>query len=83
MKGWKTINTNDLNVKTKWVNAARLACVLAVGCGKVGDIVPMFSPNTGAAPSSRLIRPLAHMGGMVTAEACTIMVNIADEQEQE
>lgn len=55
---------------------------LCVGCkcGKIGVIVvPMFSPNTSAAPSSRLIQPLAHIINviaMVAAEACTIMVNI-------
>ena len=51
------------------VNAARLAVM----------VVPIFSPNTRAAPNSRLIQPLAHMISViaiVAAEACTIMVSI-------
>src|SRR5699024_2551808 len=82
MKGWKIINTqmtpNTLN--TKWANAARLAWVLAVSAARLAVmVVPIFSPSTSAAPSSRLIQPLAHMINviaMVAADACTIMVNM-------
>ena len=82
MKGWKIISTqitpNTLN--TKWANAARLACVLAVNAARLAVmVVPIFSPNTRAAPNSRLIQPLAHMISViaiVAAEACTIMVSI-------
>ena len=56
-------------LKTKWANAARLACVLAVSAARLAVIVvPMFSPNTSAAPSCRGL----HNHG----QYCT------DEQEQ-
>ena len=82
MKGWKMINTQITpnTLKTKCANAARLACVLAVNAARLAVIVvPIFSPSTRAAPSSRLIQPLAHMISViaiVAAEACTIMVSI-------
>ena len=82
MKGWKMINTQITpnTLKTKWANAARLACVLAVNAARLAVmVVPMFSPKTSAAPSSRLIQPLAHIINViaiVAAEACTIIVSM-------
>ena len=68
---------NTLN--TKWAKAARRACVLPVKAARLAVmVVPMFSPNTKAAPSSKLIQPLAHMMSVmaiVAEDACTIMVS--------
>ena len=71
------ITPNTLN--TKWARAARRDWVLPVMAARLAVIVvPMFSPSTSAAPSSKLIQPLAHMIrviAMVAAEACTIIVS--------
>ena len=89
MKGWKTINTQMTpnTLKQKWANAARLACVLAVSAARLAVIVvPMFSPNTSAAPSSRLIQPLAHIINVIAMVAAEGLHNhgqyCTDEQEQ-
>ena len=69
---------NTLN--TRCANAALLAWVFPVNAAKFAVmVVPMFSPNTSAAPSSKLIQPLAHIinvMAIVAAEACTIIVSI-------
>ena len=66
-----------LNVRC--AKAARRACVFPVRAARLAVmVVPMFSPSTSAAPSSKLIQPLAHMMSvmaMVAADACTIMVS--------
>ena len=67
-------------LKARWANAARRACVFPVSAARLAVIVvPMFSPSTRAAPSSKLIQPLAHIisvMAIVAAEACTIMVRM-------
>ena len=72
------ITPNTLNKRC--AIAALRACVLAVSAARLAVmVVPMFSPNTSAAPSSKLIHPLAHIinvMAIVAAEACTIMVSI-------
>ena len=71
------ITPNTLN--TRCANAALLACVLPVSAARLAVmVVPIFSPRTSAAPSSKLIQPFAHMISViaiVAAEACTIMVS--------
>ena len=66
-------------LNTKCAIAALRDCVLPVKAAKFAVmVVPMFSPNTKAAPNSKLIQPLAHIinvMAIVAAEACTIMVN--------
>ena len=66
-------------LNTKWAMAALRDCVLPVRAAKLAVmVVPMFSPNTRAAPNSKLIQPLAHIikvMAMVAADACTIMVS--------
>ena len=79
--GWNNINTqitpNTLNIRC--AKAALRACVLAVSAARLAVmVVPMFSPNTNAAPSSKLIQPLAHIIrviAIVAEDACTIIVN--------
>jgi len=81
-KGSNILNThitpNTLNKRC--AIAALRACVLAVSAARLAVmVVPMFSPSTSAAPSSKLIHPLAHIinvMAIVAAEACTIMVSI-------
>ena len=67
-------------LNTKWANAALLACVLPVNAARLAVmVVPIFSPNTNAAPNSKLIQPLAHMISViaiVAADACTTIVRI-------
>ena len=49
-------------LKTRCASAARRDCVLPVIAARFAVmVVPMFSPSTRAAPSSKLIHPLAHM----------------------
>ena len=71
---------NTEYIEYKMCQCCRLACVLAVNAARLAVmVVPIFSPNTRAAPNSRLIQPLAHMISViaiVAAEACTIMVSI-------
>ena len=71
------ITPNILN--TKCAIAALRDCVLPVKAAKLAVmVVPIFSPKTNAAPSSKLIQPLAHIIkviAIVAAEACTIMVS--------
>ena len=72
------ITPNTLN--TKCAKAARLAGTLPVKAAKLAVmVVPIFSPNTKAAPNSKLIQPLAHIMSVmaiVAADACTIIVRI-------
>ena len=80
-KGSNKISTQSTpkTLNMRCAKAARRACVLAVNAARLAVIVvPIFSPNTKAAPSSKLIHPLAHIisvMAMVAAEACTIMVS--------